>query len=155
MPAGQKKQTRQKSQIALLPTAVGAVPCPAGKQNNQTKDKPDVRQELVKAIVYKFRGIVVWDKRFIKTPRFTVKGKQARLSDGTLAGSVATLMDCVKNAISFGIPKEDAFRMASETPAAYLNISKGKIEVGYDADFLVLDENLTPVKVFIGGKEFQ
>ncbi|MBO4886466.1 MAG: amidohydrolase family protein, partial [Clostridia bacterium] len=47
------------------------------------------------------------------------------------------LPDCVKKAISFGIPKADAIKMASETPAKLLGIKKGKIKVGYDADFVV------------------
>ena len=35
----------------------------------------------------------------------------------------------------------DAFKMASETPAALMGLKKGKIEVGYDSQFIVLDEN--------------
>lgn len=82
-----------------------------------------------------------------------VKGREARLSDGTLAGSVATLLDCVKTAISFGIPEADAFAMASRTPAEMLGINKGRLEKGYDADLIVLDDDLNVVKTIIGGKE--
>ena len=59
---------------------------------------------------------------------------------GALAGSTATLFDCVKTAVSFGIPAEDAFRMASETPAKLLGVKKGRIAPGYDAEFIVTDE---------------
>ncbi|MBR2466082.1 MAG: N-acetylglucosamine-6-phosphate deacetylase [Clostridia bacterium] len=64
-----------------------------------------------------------------------------RTREGALAGSSSTLLDCVRCAISFGIPEEDAFKMASETPARLMGLNKGKIEVGYDADFIITDES--------------
>lgn len=70
-----------------------------------------------------------------------VKDKTARTLDGALAGSTSTLFECVKCAISFGIPERDAFMMASETPAKLMGLNKGKIEVGFDADLLITDEN--------------
>lgn len=81
-----------------------------------------------------------------------VKDGVARLTDGTIAGSTATLLDCVKKAVSFGIPLEDALQMASQTPAEYLDVPKGKLEVGYDADFIALDENLDVKMTVVGGK---
>ena len=74
----------------------------------------------------------------------------ARIEGGALAGSTTCLLDCVKCAIAFGIPEEDAFAMASETPATLLGIKKGKLEVGYDADFILLDEhhNLQETLIF-------
>ena len=60
--------------------------------------------------------------------------------------------ECVKRAISFGIPAEDAFKMASETPARYLGIQTGRLAVGYDADFILTDENLSARAVYVGGK---
>lgn len=72
----------------------------------------------------------------------TVKDGIARTADGALAGSTSTLYQCVKCAISFGIPIEDAFKMASETPAKLMGVKKGKITAGYDCDLIVLnDEN--------------
>ncbi len=71
----------------------------------------------------------------------TVKNGVARTAGGALAGSTATLYDCVQTAISFGIPAEDAYAMASRTPAEMLGLKKGRIEVGYDAEFLLLDED--------------
>lgn len=82
-----------------------------------------------------------------------VKNKEARLSDGTLAGSVCPLLGCVKNAISFGISEMNSFKMASETPAQLLGINKGKIKAGYDADFIVLDNNLNILSTVIDGRE--
>ena len=75
-----------------------------------------------------------------------VVGGIARTKDGALAGSTSNLMDCVKKAISFGIPKADAIKMATETPAKLLGIKKGKIEIGYDADFVVVDDEMNVKK---------
>lgn len=83
----------------------------------------------------------------------TVKGSEARLSDGTLAGSVSTLLNCVKCAIKFGIPEKDAFKMASKTPAKLLGIPKGELKVGYDADFIVLDDDYNVIQTIIHSKE--
>ena len=84
----------------------------------------------------------------------TLSQSGCRLKDGTLAGSTSFLLDCVKKAIEFGIPEKDAFKMASATPASLLGINKGKIEVGYDADFIVLDDEYNLLKTIIGGKDF-
>ena len=83
-----------------------------------------------------------------------VKDKIARTEDGALAGSTSTLFDCVKSAIRFGIPKEDAFKMASETPAKLMGFNKGVIKEGYDCDLLVLDDKLNINAVIIGGEIF-
>lgn len=83
-----------------------------------------------------------------------LKNGAARLADGTIAGSSATLLDCVKTAVSFGIPFDDAVKMASETPANLLGIKKGRIECGYDADLLIVDGELNLKTVIIGGEIF-
>ncbi len=71
----------------------------------------------------------------------------ARTRDGALAGSTTNLLGCVKKAIEFGIPEADAFKMASGTPAKLLGLKKGKIEVGYDAELALLDENKNVIKL--------
>ena len=81
----------------------------------------------------------------------TVAGGTARLADGTLAGSIATLNDCVKKAIEFGIPELDAYKMASETPAKLLGVDKGKLEIGYDADFIAVDQDNNVIKTVVNG----
>ena len=83
-----------------------------------------------------------------------LKDGAARLQDGTIAGSSATLLDCVKTAVKFGIPFEDAVKMASETPANMLGIKKGRIEKGYDADLLIVDNEINIKTVIMGGKVF-
>ena len=84
-----------------------------------------------------------------------LKDGAARLADGTIAGSSATLLDCVKKAVEFGIPLDDAVRMASRTPAELLGVKKGRIEPGYDADLLITDRKLNIKTVITAGKVFK
>lgn len=83
-----------------------------------------------------------------------VKNGAALLADGTIAGSTTFLSDCVKRAIRFGIPEEDAYKMASETPARMLGIHAGCIRPGYDADFFFEDGDGRFLFSVIGGKPF-
>ena len=73
----------------------------------------------------------------------------ARTETGALAGSTTCLFDCVKCAIEFGIPEDDAYAMASETPATLLGVMKGKIQVGYDADFILVDDQNNLIETLI------
>lgn len=84
----------------------------------------------------------------------TVCKNQARLADGTLAGSNTCLFDCVKHMIGIGIPKYSAVKMASETPASLLGMQKGKLQVGYDAEFFVCDSDFNLKMTFTCGKEY-
>ncbi len=76
----------------------------------------------------------------------------ARTEQGALAGSTSTLMDCVKKAIDFGVPQEDAFFMATATPASLMHVNKGYIAEGYDADLIILDEKLNLCSVVANGE---
>ena len=80
--------------------------------------------------------------------KINVQNGIARTKNGNLAGSTATLFDCVKRAIEFGIPAADAFKMASHTPATLLNLKKGRIEAGYDAEFVVTDESYNLIETY-------
>ena len=44
--------------------------------------------------------------------------------------------------------------MASETPANMLGIKKGRIAKGYDADLLIVDDEINLKTVIIGGEVF-
>lgn len=69
-----------------------------------------------------------------------VKGQLATLPNGTIAASVTNLMDCMKKAVSVGIPLETAVRCASYNPACSIGVSDrlGSIEVGKQADCVLL-----------------
>lgn len=84
--------------------------------------------------------------------KITVNDGIALTPDGKLAGSVSSLFECVKSIIGMGIPEEDAFRMASENPARLMKLNKGKIEAGYDADFVIVDDKCNLVKAIVRGE---
>ncbi len=80
-----------------------------------------------------------------------VRNKEARLPDGTLAGATATLLSGVMRAMAFGIPKADAIQMASHTPARMMGLNKGCIAPGFDADFVVMNEQFEPRSAMVEG----
>lgn len=82
-------------------------------------------------------------------------GGVARLADGTIACSATNLYDCMKNAVSFGVPEEDAVRAASYNPACAIGAEAevGSIETGKQADFLICSPDYTRKRVFLAGQE--
>ena len=79
-----------------------------------------------------------------------VKGGVSRTPEGALAGGGAVQLREVRNLIAIGIPEEDAFRMASQTPADFLRIPGGRIIPGARAEILCLDKEMNPVCTVIG-----
>lgn len=79
-----------------------------------------------------------------------------KLADrSALAGSACVLSDCVRNMYkTAGVPLYSAVRMASFTPAEVLGYgkTKGKIEKGYDADFVLFDDDVNIKSVVTNGK---
>ena len=85
----------------------------------------------------------------------TVNKGQARLKDGTLAGSVLTMGKAVKNMVTkVGIPLPKAIQMASYNPAKSIGIDdkKGSLEPGKDADIVILNKNLEAELTMVAGK---
>lgn len=79
----------------------------------------------------------------------------ARLEDGTIAGSAATLWQCLQNAVRFGIPRDEAIRAATENPARQLGVLDrvGTIAPGKQADFVVCDGDLNRKQVWLRGRK--
>jgi N-acetylglucosamine-6-phosphate deacetylase len=73
---------------------------------------------------------------------------------GSIAGSVITMLDAVKNLLSLGFSEVDVSKMASLNPAKLLGIEKdfGSIEVGKRADLVALDEHGNVKFSMVGGK---
>jgi len=73
------------------------------------------------------------------------KGLCATQKNGTIAGSAANLMDCVRTAVlEMGIPLETAVKCAAVNPARSIGIydSYGSIEAGKKASLIALDDEL-------------
>jgi N-acetylglucosamine-6-phosphate deacetylase len=83
----------------------------------------------------------------------TVDGASARLADGTLAGSLLTMDQAVRNMVRWAdVTRGDALRMASERPAALLGRGEsGRIAVGAAADLVLLDNDFHVQATIIGG----
>ncbi len=87
--------------------------------------------------------------------RLSIKGNAAVRADGTIAGSVATMDQHVRNAVRFlGIPVQDVFQLCSANPAVVAGASarKGRIEPGFDADVVLLNEALEVVATVCRGE---
>ena len=84
-----------------------------------------------------------------------VKGGVFILPDGTIAGSVATMDQMVRNLVELGLGSlPEASRMASLNAATVLGLDghKGRVASGYDADLVALDESLEVTMTFAGGQ---
>ncbi|MCF6465814.1 N-acetylglucosamine-6-phosphate deacetylase [Clostridium sp. Cult2] len=79
----------------------------------------------------------------------------AKLENGSLAGSTLNLRDAVYNLVHIlNIPIQEAIRMASLSPAKAIGIdrTKGSIEIGKDADLILLDKDINILASIVGGK---
>ena len=84
----------------------------------------------------------------------TVANNAATIDNGSLAGSVCVLSQCVRNAVKFGIPLESALKAATINPARSVGLDSevGSVTVGKRADLLVLDKDLALRQVILGGQ---
>ena len=95
--------------------------------------------------------------------QFDLGGQMAEIRGGvaklvgteTIACSASNLWTCLCNAISWGIPEEEAVRAATYNPACALGVQDvvGSIETGKVADFLVCADGYQSKRVFLAGKE--
>jgi N-acetylglucosamine-6-phosphate deacetylase len=95
--------------------------------------------------------------------RFSLSGLDCVVSDGVclladrsaLAGSASRMIDLVRVAVNdVKIPLPEAVAMASANPARSLGSkTKGRLEAGADADFVVLSADLEVVQTFVAGEE--
>lgn len=73
--------------------------------------------------------------------------------DGTLAGTVLTMIDAVRNLHALGVSFEDAVGAATEVPARLLGRSDvGILEPGAPADVVILDDRLEIQSVLCEGR---
>jgi N-acetylglucosamine-6-phosphate deacetylase len=87
--------------------------------------------------------------------RVTVTDGLAQLDDGTLAGSVLSLDQAMRNLVDFaGCSLPDALLPLTATPAGLLGLGgrKGSIRPGYDADLVLLSPDLSVLATIVAGR---
>lgn len=83
-----------------------------------------------------------------------VKDGEARLANGALAGSIANMNDCVRNAYqNLGLTLNEAVNLASYNPAKSLNEDLlGEIKVGNYANIIFFNDNIDIQGTMIKGQ---
>ncbi len=83
----------------------------------------------------------------------TVTDGVVRRNDGTLAGSVLTMPEAVRNLVALGVPAPAAIEAVTGVPARVLGRDDiGRLTVGGPADVVVLDGDLEVVSVMRAGR---
>jgi N-acetylglucosamine-6-phosphate deacetylase len=95
--------------------------------------------------------------------QFSLFGRDCIVEDGVclladrsaLAGSASRMIDLVRTMImKVNVPLHEAVMMATENPARAIGLeTKGRLEVGADADLVVLSPELEVVRTLVGGEE--
>lgn len=84
-----------------------------------------------------------------------IKNGEARLADGTLAGSVLKMNIAIKNLVEkAGVSFTDAVDFASANPAKNIGLfgERGSIEIGKRADFAIMDKDFNILYTIVDGK---
>ena len=86
--------------------------------------------------------------------KFTLKGNECRLPDGTIAGSVLKLNAGVRNLYRSGVPLNEAVNCASLYNAETLGVDgeRGQLKEGLVADIVVCDGELNVKEVYKNGE---
>ena len=95
--------------------------------------------------------------------RFSLFGRDCLVESGVclladrsaLAGSASRMIDLVRTMVmKINVPLHEAVIMATENPARAVGLeTKGRLEVGADADLVVLSPELELLRTFAGGEE--
>ncbi|HTY55524.1 MAG TPA: N-acetylglucosamine-6-phosphate deacetylase [Candidatus Binataceae bacterium] len=145
---------------AMLPSHAIAAVIPDGVH---------VHPEILR-LVYRTRGV---EGMFITTDKVALAGTDptatgtfaeqpvrvadgaARLGDGSLAGSVISMLDGMRVMVDkVGVSVSHAALMAATNPARVLSVAdRGAIQVGARADLLLLSRELKLKAVFVSGSE--
>ncbi len=79
----------------------------------------------------------------------------AKMTDrSAFAGSIATADRLVRNMVACGVSLPDAVKMMTVNPLRMMNldVKKGELKKGYDADICIFDRDIHIDKVLVGGK---
>jgi N-acetylglucosamine-6-phosphate deacetylase len=93
--------------------------------------------------------------KMVGRARATIRDGAARLDDGTLAGSIISMLDGVRVMVEkAGVTIGDAAVMAATNPARLIGANdRGQIQVGARADLILLNRALELKSVLISGRE--
>lgn len=93
------------------------------------------------------------------SPVTVINGRAIILPSGTIAGSTLTMFRAITNMMKFcSLPLEKVIKYATINPANMVGASGiGKIESGYNADFIVINDKNAPEieNVYIGAKKLE
>jgi N-acetylglucosamine-6-phosphate deacetylase len=82
-----------------------------------------------------------------------VVNSKALLDDGTLAGSVLKMNEALHNMTSHtSMTLVEAVNSVTKVPAQKLDVKKGEIRVGFDADIVMFDEAFNVLLSVVGGE---
>ncbi len=82
-----------------------------------------------------------------------IEGTFHRKADDVIAGSALTMIEGLRNLVSYGVPLEDAAAMAASNPARILGLGKrGLLVPGYEADIVVFDDSYSVRASMVGGR---
>jgi N-acetylglucosamine-6-phosphate deacetylase len=93
--------------------------------------------------------------------QFSLYGLECIVADGvalqadhsTLAGSIARMIDLIRTIMDEKVPLHEAVSMATLVPARLIGLeSKGRLQVGADADLVVLSPKLQVTESFLAGE---
>ena len=143
------------------PGLIGAASEDEGCYAELISDGIHIHESMVRAVFRMFPGRVVLISDSMRATgmadgtydlggqQVTVNGKLATLASGTIAGSATNLYDCMRTAVSFGIPREEAIAAATMNPAKSIGVydEVGSLTPGKRADVVLADRDLKLVKV--------
>jgi N-acetylglucosamine-6-phosphate deacetylase len=150
------------------PGAVGAALALAGFNAEVIADEVHVHPAAVQALV-RARGadeVVLVTDAIRPTGTTTSRGRlqgrpvavrdgAVRFDDGQLVGSVLTMDRALRNVMRFtGQPLSELWPLVSRNPAAAAGVADrtGRIDVGLDADLVVLDDEHRVVRTLVAGR---
>ena len=94
-------------------------------------------------------------EKIVGRARATIRDGAARLDDGTLAGSIISMLDGVRIMVEkANVEIGDAAVMATTNPARLIGANdRGRVQIGAHADLILLSRALELKSAFIGGRE--
>jgi len=85
--------------------------------------------------------------------RVSVVNGVAQLLDGTLAGGIAGLDDCLRNLVALGVDTAVAVDSCGGVQRRLLGLDEVLLRPGDRADIAVFDDGLRPLRTLVGGRE--